>query len=306
MDKVKPIESKVSDAYLDNPEKFLEKFFNKPESEKSTELNNLLRKSDIPWEIRQNIFPQRHMLLNWYPFEKNTNLLEVGAEYGALTGLFLEKLSKVTCFELSPSKATVIKKRFKNYKNLIVDSGNISKFTTKQKFDYVTLIGVLEHPAKYSKAPSPYTELLKLARGFLKPKGHLLLAIDNKIGLKYISGTPEDHTGLGYSSLENYPQNSDVKTFTRKELLNLLELSGYTKVDFYYPFPDYKFPKIVFSEPGLKSIKNLTKSTVIQTQNISSGFESLFNETYFGYLLVKKNLLNKFSNSFLIDAQLKQ
>lgn len=304
MPKVKSIEKKIKDPYLDNSEDFLNGFFDKPELEKLAAVDDLLKDPNLPWAIRYHIFPQRHMLLNWYPFKKSGSLMEIGAGCGAVTGLFLEKLSSVTCNELSSSRANVIQKRFNNYKNLTIYSGDINQFKPKEKFDYVTLIGVLEYAAKYSKSPEPYIELLTTARKLLKPGGRLLLAIENKIGLKYLAGAPEDHTGIVFDSLENYPQNRGVRTFTREELIELLNISGFASYDFYYPFPDYKLPQVVFSETGLKSINQLIKSTITETVDYSAQFDKLFNEVAFSHLLNKEEILYKFSNSFLIDASL--
>jgi SAM-dependent methyltransferase len=304
MAKAKPVKKTKTDLYLDSSEDFLNNFFDKPESEKISPIDNLLKTPDLPWAIRYHLSPQRHMLLNWYPFRESSSLLEIGAGCGALTGLFLEKLSEVTCNELSPSRAEIIKKRFKDRKNLSVYSGDINDFKSKKKFDYVTLVGVLEYAGKYSKSTSPYEELLTTTRRLLKPTGRLLLAIENKIGLKYLSGAPEDHTGIVFDSLENYPQDHGIRTFTRQELLTLLENSGFNEHEFYYPFPDYKLPQIVFSETGLQSLNKLTKSTITATVDYSTTFDQLFNEVALSHLLAKEDVLHKFSNSFLVDASI--
>lgn len=304
MAKAKPVKKTKTDLYLDSSEDFLNDFFDKPESEKLSAIDDLLKDPNLPWAVRYHLFPQRHMLLNWYPFKESATLLEIGAGCGAVTGLFLDKLSEVTCNELSPSRAKVIKKRFRDRKNLSVYSGDIKDFKSKKKFDYVTLVGVLEYAGKYSKSSDPYLELLNSAKSLLNPGGHLLIAIENKLGLKYISGSPEDHTGIIFDSLENYPQKNGIRTFTRLELGELLSESGFRKQEFYYPFPDYKLPQIVFSEDGLNSLNQLTKSTITATVDYSNDIEPSFNEIPFSYLLFKEGVLHKFSNSFLVDASI--
>lgn len=302
MSKIKKTSKKVRNPYLDGSEQFLQKFFDKSELEKRTAIDSLLSDDTTPWAIRYHLSPQRHMLLNWYSFREKSSLLEIGAGCGAITGLFLEKLSSVTCNELSSSRSTVIRNRFQNYKNLTIYSGNINQFQSKAKYDYITLIGVLEYTAKYSSSSNPYKEILSIVKSLLKPNGHLLLSIENKIGLKYLAGAPEDHLSEIFTSLENYPQNKEIQTFTKSELTNLLTTVGFTKTDFYYPFPDYKLPTIVFSEEGLKSINNLTKSGITQTVVLSHEIDHLFNEIIFSHLLTKEKILQNFANSFLIDA----
>lgn len=303
MAKIKKIRKIIKDTYLDNSEDFLLEFFDEPEDKKTETIDSLLGKSDLPWALRYHLSPQRHMILKWYPFESQSSLLEVGAGCGAVTGLFLDKMKKVTCNELSPSRANVIKKRFIDKQSLDIYTGNINDMKKDVTFDYVTLIGVLEYAARYSESNDPYLELLNTINNLLSKDGHLLIAIENKIGLKYISGAPEDHLGTPYTSLENYPQNQGIKTFTKSELTEMLKVSGYNKIDFYYPFPDYKLPKIVFSEDGIKSMNNLTKSTITQTVDLSTKISQQFNEVAFSHLLDKEKILSQFSNSFLVDAK---
>ena len=68
-----------------------------------------------------------------------------------------------------------------------------------------------------------------------------MIAIENRLGLKYWAGATEDHTGLYFEGLEGYPTTDYVRTFSKPELEALLRQSGYG-LD-YYPYPDYKFPE---------------------------------------------------------------
>lgn len=290
------------DTYLDSSEKYLAEFFDKPEIEIYEKVREELKKKDLSWPIKYHLSPQRHMLLNWFPFQPDASLLEIGAGCGAVTGVFVNKLKKVDCNELSPSRAKVIYKRFKNIPNLNILSGDVNELRTGTKYDYVTLIGVLEYSGKYSNAKEPYLEMLISAKRLLNNKGHLLIAIENKLGLKYIGGAPEDHTGRVFDSLENYPQNQGIRTFTKTELTELVNNAGFKKVDFYFPFPDYKMPQVVFSEEGLLNIENMTKSSILKTVDFSRDFHNLFNETALGHSLSEEKLMDKFANSFLVDA----
>ena len=59
------------------------------------------------------------------------------------------------------------------------------------------LIGVLEYAELYVKpvaGESAFVTMLKRARECLKPGGAILLAIENRLGLKYFGGCAEDHT----------------------------------------------------------------------------------------------------------------
>lgn len=47
---------------------------------------------DGKWEVFRNFAPIREGLLNWYDFNRDSELLELGCEYGALTALVLQKM----------------------------------------------------------------------------------------------------------------------------------------------------------------------------------------------------------------------
>lgn len=290
------------DTYIDSSEKYLEEFFDKPEIEIYEKVKKELMKEDLSWPLKYHLSPQRHMLLNWYPFRPEASLFEIGAGCGAITGVFVNKLKQVDSNELSPSRAKVVYNRFKNDSNLNILSGDVNQLRTTTKYDYVTLIGVLEYSGKYSKTKEPYLEMLKTAKNLLNNDGHLLIAIENKLGLKYIGGAPEDHTGRVFDSLGSYPQYQGVRTFSKTELTELIKSVGFQKVNFYYPFPDYKMPKIVFSEEGLLNVRKMTSSSILKTVDHSQDFLHLFDETALGHSLSEEQILYKFANSFLIDA----
>ena len=101
-------------------------------------------------------------------------------------------------------------------------------------FDYVLLIGVLEYAGKYTDGEDPYRTFLENIRRYLKPDGRLLIAIENRLGLKYFSGAPEDHLGRSFAGLKGYDPAAGVKTFSHSELKVLLERSGFVGNRFYY------------------------------------------------------------------------
>lgn len=99
---------------------------------------------------------------------------------------------------------------------------------------------------------------------YLKPEGRLLIAIENRLGLKYFAGAPEDHTDLHFFGINGYPGNQSVRTFSKNELGELLENSGFPFLRFYYPYPDYKFPTEIFTDESLYT--NPTEEAILYTQ----------------------------------------
>lgn len=76
----------------------------------------------------------------------------------------------------------------------------------------------------------------------------LLLAIENQLGLKYLLGYREDHVGLPWVGLEDYPVGFRARTWSRKCLRELLEAAGFSAQRWLFPYPDYKTPSLILSE----------------------------------------------------------
>lgn len=251
------------------------------------------------WPILYHLSPLRRNLLEWFDFGKDSTVLEIGAGCGALTGLLCEKAGRVVAVELSKRRAEIIGNRHKQHNNLEIIIGNLNDIVFKEQFDFITLIGVLEYAGQFTEGKNPYRDFLLKISKLLKPDGKLIVAIENKFGLKYWAGAPEDHTGNIFEGLEGYPENRKVRTFGKLELTQLLKESGYCNLDYYYPFPDYKLPTEIFSDartPSLGEIRNHFPS-------YDRDRLRLFNEK----LVLENIILNKqfdfFSNSFLVICE---
>jgi SAM-dependent methyltransferase len=270
----------------------------KPDEKIAEVLNN-----NPSWPMLYHLSPVRENLLSWYEFKKNASLLEIGAGCGALTGLFCEKLDKVVAVELTKLRSDIISHRYKDKKNLTVVTGNLNDLKIDDKFDYATLIGVLEYAGRYTKSEKPFVDFLKKTRSLLKKDGILILAIENKFGLKYWAGVKEDHTGRLFDSIENYPNGKGVQTFGKEEIKIIFIEAGFEKFDFYYPMPDYKLPTEIFSDKYLPTVNHNLRAGTFPEQDFSNQREFLFNEKLVMDNIVKNKHFYFFSNSFLIFAK---
>ena len=239
----------------------------------------------------------RENILNWYPFTKQDSVLEIGAGCGALTGMLCEKAGQVTAVELSGRRASINYERHKSLDNLTIMVGNLNDMVLKNDFDYIVLNGVLEYAASFTDGETPYESFLNKMASFLKPDGKLLVSIENRLGLKYFAGAPEDHTDLYFLGLNRYSGNNSVRTFSKSELTRLFEKSGLCHMKYYYPYPDYKFPTEIFTDETLKVI-GYGKKYPVFTEN---RFQ-LFNETDVAHSLLREEVMDDFVNSFLVEA----
>ena len=119
-------------------------------------------------------------------------------------------------------------------------------------YDLVVVCGVLEYVGAGSKNKAPYEEFLAACAARLKPSGHLILAIENSLGVKYLAGASEDHTGRPFDGLEGYILPSGARTFHRLELEALVKSAGLAPTT-YGAFPDYKLTRAVLSSALLEA-----------------------------------------------------
>ena len=254
---------------------------------------------DIRWPVFYHITPIRKNILKWYPFKENCDILEVGAGMGAITGVLCENAKSVTAVELSKQRASAIEARCKNRDNLEIIVGNFNDIKFEKKFDYITLIGVLEYASLYTNTENPYIDFLKYIKSLLKEDGKLLIAIENQFGMKYFSGAAEDHTGKKYDGIVGYENKKGIRTFGKIELKEILKQSGFEYTKFYYPMPDYKLPNIIYSDdylPNEESINNYIPYLSDENANV------MFDEKEAYKDIIKNNKFEFFANSFFVET----
>ena len=161
--------------------------------------------NDLRWPVFYHLSYLRENLFNWYPFNEDSNLLEIGAGCGALTGLFCDKVSKVIAVELTDRRSQIIYNRHKDCPNLEIFPGNLNNMDFEEKFDYIILCGVLEYASLFTQTNNPHVDFLKKIKSMLSEDGVILVAIENRIGLKYFSGSKEDHLSRCFIGIDNYP-----------------------------------------------------------------------------------------------------
>lgn len=258
------------------------------------------------WSSEYHFSPYRCNIIRPINVDKNWDVLEIGAGCGSITRYLGETGANITAVEGSYNRAKCVRQRCKGLSNVKVYCSNVENIEFDFKYDLITLIGVFEYTAKYSKKDDPYNEALKFYRSLLKKDGILVIAIENKLGLKYFSGFNEDHTGIPYYGLENRYGQNDVRTFGKHELEGLLINSGFDSTEFLYPFPDYKLPRLILTEKGLENDKfavdDLIRST--KSRNYSSQPKAnLLNEQLIWSSLGKNKLIADLANSFLVIAK---
>ncbi len=257
-------------------------------------------KSDNRWPILYHISPVRKNILEWYEFKKEAEVLEVGAGCGAVTGAICEKAKTVTGIELSMKRSLINAYRNKRYDNLKIMVGNFNDIRLEQKYDYITLIGVFEYAAYYTPAENPFVEFLTKLKHALKENGKLLIAIENKFGLKYWAGSAEDHTAHYFDGIMGYTHTgAKVRTFSKDELIQIITEAGFSGWKFYYPFPDYKFAQQIFSDNYLPDKNEI----VCSLDSFDNDRLRLFDETAAFKNIIEAGKFDFFANSYFIEIE---
>ena len=103
--------------------------------------------------------------------------------------------------------------RNKDDERLTIHVGNLNDVRLGRTYDYVVMIGVLEYALSFTHTLNPYKDFLNKCKSFLKPGGALIIAIENRLGIKYFAGAPENHTGIVFDGLLEYPSTGESELF---------------------------------------------------------------------------------------------
>ena len=250
------------------------------------------------WPILYHFSHVRENIVNWLPITKKDHVLEIGSGCGAITGTLAEQAGQVQCIELSKKRSMINAYRHREKTNINILLGNFEEIEPNlvEKYNWITLIGVFEYSEKYIGTSEPYKEMLLRTKRHLKPNGKIVIAIENRLGLKYWAGCTEDHVGKYFEGIEGYANTEGIKTFSRKELENIIRKTGNWKIDFYYPYPDYKLPMTVYSDKHLPNKGELNNTRY----NFDRERLQLFDETRVYDGIINNGLLQEFFNSFLV------
>ncbi len=250
------------------------------------------------WPILYHLSPLRGNIVDWLPIKPGDKVLEIGSGCGAITEKLAQKAGSVTCVDLSAKRSHINAYRNQEKDNIEIHVGNFTDIepSLPGDYDFVCMIGVFEYGQSYVHTKTPYEDFLKIIKKHVKNNGRIVIAIENKFGLKYWAGCKEDHLGTYFGGLEGYPEGGSARTFTRAGLEKIFKNCGIDKYSFYYPYPDYKFPTTIYSDKRLPDPGELTNNM----RNFDRDRMVLFNEKYVFDGIIKDRLFDVFSNSYLI------
>lgn len=250
------------------------------------------------WPVLYHLSSLRGNIVDWLPIKPTDRVLEIGSGCGAITEKLADKAGSVTCVDLSAKRSRINAYRNHDKDNIEIHVGNFSDIepSLAGDYDFACMIGVFEYGQSYIHTDTPYEDFLNIMRKHVKKDGCIVIAIENKFGLKYWAGCQEDHAGAYFCGLEGYPEGGSARTFTRPGLEKILKKCGVENYSFYYPYPDYKFPTVIYSDRRLPRQGELTDNI----RNFDRDRMVLFNEKYVFDGTIQDGLFDVFSNSYLV------
>lgn len=235
----------------------------------------------------------------WIPLKESATVLEVGSECGAITSYLSKKVSKVYCVETDAVKTEINKARHKDVANVVFFEDGFEE-VKKLTYDYIFLSGSLARAEELlGEGEASYQEILSLCKSLLKENGQIFIATENRLGLKYWAGCKEDYFEREYIGVEGYGDRKGYKTFSKSELMRLMETAAFTDICFYYPYPDYVFCDHIYSDEWLPKKGELTNNQ----RNYDKDRYIFFDEFNVYNSIIGEELYSEFSNSYFIVAR---
>lgn len=277
-------------------DKDLRELNNTIQSAKSDEELQKLMQESHSWTYMYHLAKGRTNLIEWLPENKEAKVLEIGAECGALTGMLARKYGAVVCLEVSQEKSEINQVRNGKLENVNFLTGRIEQ-VQESDFNLIFLVGSLPLAESYvTTKDDAYRTLLENCRNLLKADGRMILALPNKLGLKYFAGCREDYFGAPFTGVEDYYYHKGMRTFGKNELTTLLKNAGFDRADWYYPYPDYRFMTSLYSDQYQPREGELTTNLV----NYDQERYVLFDEAKAFDTLIREDLYREHANSFLV------
>ena len=213
------------------------------------------------WPSEYHLTGKRANLFRPFTLPSEARALELGCGCGSITRYLGEQDLQVEAIEGSRIRASLARQRCRDLKNVNIVQANFNSIELPDnEYDLIFLIGVTEYARLFSPNSTSdrgaVVDLLKRVNKSLKPGGQVIVAIENRTGMKYLHGANEDHYSLRYVGIDNYDDSAGIRTYTRNEWKAISNDCEFADTAIYYPFPDYKIPTVLLSETYAESDEN--------------------------------------------------
>jgi len=296
----------------DNSEKYIKEVLQVTDDLSSDSLE--LDTKWIDWPSEYHLSSRRANLLRAIDLKDVRTALEVGSGCGAITRYLGEMGIRVDAVEGSRRRAEITRLRCRDLDGINVICENYNSLDiSKKTYDAVFLIGILEYAERFSPSSTSHqhavANILEKAKEALTDDGIILIAIENRLGFKYLFGASEDHYGVQHIGVYGYPEyqsritdrKKGIRTYDKREWEEILSKLNGLCYEYFYPFPDYKLPQVVLSDRFAGTDKyafsNLSR---INSRDYKHFWSPCIDENLFWETAAGSGYLNTSSNSYAI------
>jgi len=241
-------------------------------------------------------------------------ILEVGSGCGAVTRFLGELGAGVDAVEGSRRRAEITRLRCRDLANVTVIHGDFNALELPSAhYDLIVLTGVLEYVGKYSPAGKTPMDaavaMLKRLFSCLSPTGRLIVAIENRIGFKYLTGAGEDHFARPWVGVSGYPschdpalaQKRGIETWDRGQWREMIARLPHVVARWYYPFPDYKLATTLLSGDFIRNEPFAWAClSRVGSRDYTAVWHAAVEEQLFWQTAGAAGALEEFANSFVL------
>lgn len=146
-------------------------------------------------------------------------------------------------------------------------------------------------------------EFLKALCTTISDEGHLLLGMNNRLGIRYFCGDRDPYTDRYFDGIEGYARNDRAGTFngrafSKSEIKEMLNAGGFKHSRFYSVLPGLDTAAFIFSEDYIPN-EDLSNRVFPSYNDPASVF--MKEQALYGSL-IKEGLFHSMANAFLIDC----
>lgn len=260
----------------------------------------------VDWPTEYHLSSTRANLLRGLNLDGVTHVLELGCGCGSISRFLGEQPGlKVDSVEGSPSRAALAALRCRDLDNVSISTGNFNQMAfPKNHYDLVLFVGVTEYAGRFSERETDQQalqDLLGLAKSTMSAKGVVFVAIENRTGLKYLMGAGEDHYALPYVGLDDYPESTGIRTYSKSQWEVQIQQAGFAASRFAYPFPDYKVPTLLIADDTEQArAQSNVALAKIRSRDYMAPFDLGDQEARLWQGVLEAGCLAEFANSFII------
>lgn len=217
--------------------------------------SDFLKKTNEPFffnkltEIRSNC-------VEWLPIGANDRVLIFGAGYGETVCGIAPQCKSLVCFDTDEVRISINEVKNKDFDNVkYYTAKNAEDFfcafnsDSSNRFNFIVMTESFGRASDYfPNEENPQLRLLKEVKSLLTRDGKIVIACDNPYGFKYFNGSLQDKGSSYFSTISGQKQPDAPDLFTKWQIKELVQNSGFGGCKFYYPFPDYQISFSIFTD----------------------------------------------------------